>query len=105
MIKVLHLIKSLGRGGAEVLLSETLKLHQQGYYEFHYIYFLPWKNQMVANLEDSGGKVVCIPANNNASIILQYKKVAQYIIQNKINKEICLLGIGNPKNRAAISRR
>lgn len=28
-IKILHIIKSLGRGGAEMLLPETLKLHDQ----------------------------------------------------------------------------
>ena len=38
-IKVLHIIKSLGRGGAEMLLPETLKEHDQEKFEFHYIYF------------------------------------------------------------------
>lgn len=55
-IKVLHIIKSLGRGGAEMLLPETLKLHNQEKFEFHYIYFLAWKNQMVEAIEDAGGE-------------------------------------------------
>ena len=46
-IPVLHIIKSLGRGGAEMLLPETLRQHDKQKYDFHYMYFLPWKNQMV----------------------------------------------------------
>lgn len=38
-IRILHIIKSLGRGGAEMLLPETLALHDQSKFEFHYIYF------------------------------------------------------------------
>lgn len=38
--KILHIIMSLGRG-AEMLLPETLRLHDKGRFEFHYIYFLP----------------------------------------------------------------
>ena len=70
-IKILHIVKSLGRGGAEVLLQETLKLHNKETYEFHYIYFLPWKNQMVEGITNAGGKVVLFSAKNNIEIILQ----------------------------------
>ncbi|HMQ00995.1 MAG TPA: glycosyl transferase, partial [Cyclobacteriaceae bacterium] len=83
-IKVLHIIKSLGRGGAEMLLPETLKLHDQSKFEFHYIYFLPWKNQLVQALEAAGGKVICLPAGNNISILFQYRKVIQYIKSHNI---------------------
>ena len=37
-IKILHIIKSLGRGGAEMLLPETLKQHDKEQFEFHYIF-------------------------------------------------------------------
>ena len=47
IIKVLHIIKSLGRGGAEMLLPETLKIHDEEKFEFHTAYFLPWKDQAV----------------------------------------------------------
>jgi glycosyltransferase involved in cell wall biosynthesis len=93
MIKILHLIKSLGRGGAEVLLPETLKLHNNQIFEFHYIYFLPWKNQMVSEIEEAGGIVLCIPAKNNLAILLQYKKVKQYIIKHQISLIHCHLPI------------
>lgn len=83
-IKVLHIIKSLGRGGAEMLLPETLKLHDSSKFEFHYIYFLPWKNQMVEAIENAGGKVTCLKANNNIQLFLQYPKIIKYCKENSI---------------------
>ncbi|MCF6129895.1 glycosyltransferase [Flavobacterium sp. AS60] len=83
-IKVLHIIKSLGRGGAEMLLPETLKRHDQSQFEFHYIYFLPWKNQMVEAIENAGGKVTRFSANNNIQLFLQYPKIIKYCKENNI---------------------
>src|SRR5690606_26377550 len=90
-IKVLHIIKSLGRGGAEMLLPETLKLHDTKLFDFHYIYFLPWKNQMVRNIEMTGGKVFCLSSSNNLKMILQYPEVNEYCIRNKIDVIHCHL--------------
>lgn len=83
-VKVLHIIKSLGRGGAEMLLPETLKLHTHERFEFHYIYFLPWKNQMVEAIETAGGKVTCFKANNNIQLLLQFPKIIRYCKKNQI---------------------
>jgi glycosyltransferase involved in cell wall biosynthesis len=83
--KVLHIIKSLGRGGAEMLLPETLKLHDLSKFEFHYIYFLPWKNQLVDNIEQGGGKVTCFPANNNLQLLKQTQKIINYCQQHHID--------------------
>jgi glycosyltransferase involved in cell wall biosynthesis len=84
-IKILHVIKSLGRGGAEMLLPETLRLHDQNRYEFHYIYFLPWKNQMVSAIQECGGTVTCLPASNNVQLILKAGKVADYVRTHQID--------------------
>ncbi len=84
-IKILHIIKSLGRGGAEMLLPETLKLHDPSRFEFHYIYFLPWKNQLVKNIENAGGKVTCLPAKNNLMILKQYKNIIKYVREHQID--------------------
>lgn len=83
-IKILHIIKSLGRGGAEMLLPETLKSHHQEQFEFHYIYFLPWKNQLVEAIEKAGGKVTCLPANNNIQLLFQYPKIIRYCKEHQI---------------------
>lgn len=83
-IRVLHIIKSLGRGGAETLLPETLKLHSKDDFEFHCIYFLPWKNQLVGAIESAGGKVTCIPSGNNLIMLLNVFKVVRYVRRHRI---------------------
>lgn len=91
MIKVLHVIKSLGRGGAEMLLQETLPYHDRSKYEFHYIYFLPWKDQMVGGIKRNGGIVHCISATNNLKIWMQADKIAEYAKANGIQLIHCHL--------------
>lgn len=90
-IPVLHIIKSLGRGGAEMLLPETLRQHDKQQFKFHYIYFLPWKNQMVSAIEQEGGTVTCIAAKNNASILLAVRKIAAYVRKHNIQLIHCHL--------------
>jgi L-malate glycosyltransferase len=84
-IKVLHVIKSLGRGGAEMLLPETIRLHDCERFEFHVIYFLPWKNQLVRALEQTGAAVTCFSASNNIQLLWQAGKIKRYIKQHQIN--------------------
>ncbi len=90
-IKILHIIKSLGRGGAEMLLPETLKIHDTSRFEFHTIYFLPWKNQMMVAIENAGGKVTCFPASNNIKLLQQYSGVIDYCKTNEIDLIHCHL--------------
>jgi len=90
-IPVLHLIKSLGRGGAETLLVETLNAHNQEKFNFHYIYFLPWKNQLVAELELAGGIVSNSPAVNNLRIIFKFNEIFRYIKNHDIQIIHCHL--------------
>lgn len=90
-IKILHIIKSLGRGGAEMLLPETLKIHDKKKFEFHTIFFLPWKNQMVEALESVGGKVTCFSASNNLKLLQQYSGVIEYCKKHGIDLIHCHL--------------
>jgi glycosyltransferase involved in cell wall biosynthesis len=90
-LPVLHIIKSLGRGGAETLLPETLNKHNKERYAFHYIYFLPWKDQMVAEIKKEGGTVTCLSAKNNFEILLQAGKLMQYIKNHNIQLIHCHL--------------
>lgn len=83
-VKILHIIKSLGRGGAEVLLPESLKLHNKELFEFHYIYFLPWKNQMEEAIRNNGGIITCVPAKNNLHLLTKITAVADYVRREKI---------------------
>lgn len=89
--KILHIIKSLGRGGAEMLLPETLSLHDKENFEFHFIYFLPWKDQMVERIRQAGGKVTCFKAKNNIQLIRRYKDVIRYCENHEIDLIHCHL--------------
>lgn len=84
-IKILHIIKSLGRGGAEMLLPETLHLHDLNHFEFHYIYFLPWKDQMVSEIEQAGGNVKCMPAKNNVELLFRLEELRDYCENNQVD--------------------
>ncbi|GIV35631.1 MAG: hypothetical protein KatS3mg032_0010 [Cyclobacteriaceae bacterium] len=77
-IVIFHLIKSLGRGGAEILLPETLRLHDRERFRFAYGYFLDYKNQVVPELESLGATVHCFGANRPHQILLQARAVARY---------------------------
>lgn len=90
-IKVLHIIKSLGRGGAEMLLPETLSLHDKSKFEFHYIYFLPWKDQMESSILNAGGIVSCFPSKNNIEILRKESKIKDYCHQHNIDIIHCHL--------------
>lgn len=90
-IRILHLIKSLGRGGAETLLPEALKVHDKNNFLFYCIYFLPWKNQLVEEIIAAGGIVRNIPAVNNIRILLQVFRIARYVKENNIQLIHCHL--------------
>jgi len=74
-----------------MLLPETLKIHDQEKFEFHYIYFLPWKDQMVEALQTAGGKVTCLEAKDNIRLVLQYKKIITYCKEHQIDLIHCHL--------------
>lgn len=74
-----------------MLLPETLKLHDRDRFEFHYIYFLPWKNQMVRSIEEAGGKVICLSARNNLQLIFRTGSVIAYAKRHQIQVIHCHL--------------
>jgi glycosyltransferase involved in cell wall biosynthesis len=90
-VPILHIIKSLGRGGAELLLPASLSTHDKEKFDFHYLYFLPWKNQVVHEIEQEGGTVVCFPAKNNVEIIMKAGKIAAYVRTHNIQLIHCHL--------------
>lgn len=80
-IKVLHLIKSLGRGGAEKLIPETALVHDQEKFNFHCLYFYHQENNIVDELEFAGIKVHLIPSGN-LGLFFQVKRVRDFILEN-----------------------
>lgn len=84
-LKVVHIIKSLGRGGAETLLVETLKHHNRGHYNFQFLYFLPWKNQLVPELKANGGEVTCMSAASNLAMLFRIPALVKWLKQEKVD--------------------
>lgn len=78
-LRVFHLIKSLGRGGAEVLLAEGLTVADRDRFTYGYGYFLPWKDAVVPELKAQGAEVVCFEAKDNARILLAARRVAKHL--------------------------
>jgi len=56
-IRVLVLIKGLGIGGAEKLISEGSRFWDRDSFHYTVAYVLPWKDQLVGDLEDQGIEV------------------------------------------------
>ncbi|MDN3204689.1 glycosyltransferase [Algoriphagus sediminis] len=83
-LKILHLIKSLGRGGAEKLIPETAKVHNQANYEFFCLYFYHQENNIVEELEASGIQVELIPSGN-LGLFFQVRKVREFIQEKEID--------------------
>ena len=63
MIRVGHLIKGLGRGGAETLLPHLTRA-SNATQQTHVGYFLPWKNALDEELRNAGASVVCFGARS-----------------------------------------
>lgn len=76
-IKILHLIKSLGRGGAEKLIPETALVHHKDRFEFHCLYFYHQQNNIVDELQAAGIKVHLIPSGN-LGLFFQVNKVRSF---------------------------
>ncbi|MHA7131837.1 glycosyltransferase [Algoriphagus namhaensis] len=83
-IKILHLIKSLGRGGAEKLIPQTAQVHDQQRFEFHCLYFFHQENNIVDELEAAGIQVHLFPSSN-FGLFFQVKKVQQYVDQEEFD--------------------
>jgi glycosyltransferase involved in cell wall biosynthesis len=57
---VLVLIKGLGIGGAEMLISEGAKHWDRSSFDYQVAYMLPWKDELVPRLEALGIPVDCV---------------------------------------------
>ena len=84
-IKIFLIIKSLGRGGAENLLVETLRLINREKFEFEVAYFLPNKNQMVRQINNLDVPVHCFNIASNLEILLNRKCLISYITRKKFD--------------------
>ncbi len=80
----MHLIKSLGRGGAEKLIPETASVHDQTRFEFHCLYFYHQESNIVDELESAGIQVHLIPSGN-LGLFFQIWKVREFVKEYKVD--------------------
>jgi glycosyltransferase involved in cell wall biosynthesis len=59
-LRVLHVVKGLGPGGAERLLCSAAAVRNRDAFEYDVAYVLPWKNHVVPDLVGQGVKVHCV---------------------------------------------
>jgi glycosyltransferase involved in cell wall biosynthesis len=102
--RIFHLIKGLGRGGAEVLLQDGL-LHRDSYkFTYGYGYFLPWKDALVPSLRESGAEVVCFEKRNFAEMLLSVRRVADFLREWRADLLHCHLPLAGVIGRLAAKR-
>jgi glycosyltransferase involved in cell wall biosynthesis len=77
-LRVGHLIKGLGRGGAERLLPQLARAHGPEI-ELAVGYFLPWKDALVGELEAAGCQVTCFDARSPAGMVARFPAVAAWL--------------------------
>jgi len=65
---VLWLIKGLGPGGAERLLVTAAASHDRSQFDLHVAYLLPWKNQLVTELETLGVPCTCLEVHDERDL-------------------------------------
>lgn len=84
-MKVLHLIKALGRGGAEVLLAEGLAVADRERFEYSYGYIQSYPDDVVESLRAQGVRVDCFHLNGNLQMLLGARRVARYLREHGID--------------------
>lgn len=99
--RVLHLIKSFGRGGAEMLLPEGLRFADRDRFEYSYAYFLPWKDAMVPALAAQHAPVTCFGGRDNARILLRARRLAAHLRRHRIDLLHCHLPVAGAVGRIA----
>lgn len=77
-VRVAHLIKGLGRGGAEGLLPQILRAARPGF-AYGVGYFLPWKDALVEEIESFGAPARCFGTRTNAALLASVPRVAWWL--------------------------
>jgi glycosyltransferase involved in cell wall biosynthesis len=83
--RILHLIKGLGRGGAETLLLEGLRVANRDTFDFEYAYFLEHKDDLAAPLRELGAEVHCFGAQSTATIAVRLPRAIRFLAKNRFD--------------------
>ena len=103
-IRVFHLIKGLGRGGAEVLLAEGLKFADRTRFEFAYGFFVPWKDRVAKELTAAAAPVVCFRRSGALQVLSSVDRVARELKEWRADLLHCHLPLSGVVGRLAGQR-
>ena len=99
--RILHLIKGLGRGGAERLLSEGLRHANRERFDYAYGYFLPHKDALVPELRALGAQVHHFPARTGAGVLFQCLALTRFLRRWRPDLVHCHLPLAGVAGRLA----
>lgn len=99
-MRVGHLIKGLGRGGAEMLLPHLIE-SMGDRADSSVAYFLPWKDALVRQIEECGAPVTCIEAHSNPVLLAKVPRVRDWIRRRRLDLVHAHLPVSGAAGRLA----
>jgi glycosyltransferase involved in cell wall biosynthesis len=84
-MRILHFIKGLGRGGAEVLLLHALCHADRDRFHYEYAYMLPHKDALVAELGAKGAPVHLVAGRSKAELLTASWRLSRLVREREID--------------------
>jgi glycosyltransferase involved in cell wall biosynthesis len=78
-VLILHVIKALGRGGAEVLLVEGLRVADRDRFELSYLSLQSQPDDVAADLMALGARVETLHLDRGLTMLLGARRLARYL--------------------------
>jgi len=82
--RVLILVKGLGLGGVERLLSGSVPELDRDRFDYEICYFTPWKDDVVGSFANQGVKVHCLDVSHELSLVA-FRRLARLIGNGSYN--------------------
>ncbi len=94
-MRILVLIKGLGIGGAEKLISSGAGFWDREQFEYHVAYVLPWKDQLVPDLEKAGVQVHLLgePRGLTPRLVPKLRRLIQQLDSDLVHAHLPTMGI------------